>query len=215
MLVLVSEVIVCHGPVRGFWGGTPAGVGVCMKKQPPAESSPGVVYQVRLPVPKRTVDLVGQLIRRRRKQLGTRWRKAAPGTQAIVVPAVLRLADMAGGNSVFGRNRPPLGPGSPRSARRPGPASGPCPEEDRPSGRCGGPAGRHPRAHPPPHRGGQPQELQRETQDPCPALPRTDRREGKPDLDPLRPPRHRRGRRRGRRSRGRPGRRGRPRADAW
>ncbi|WP_327341623.1 transposase family protein [Streptomyces europaeiscabiei] len=75
-----------------------------MKKQPPAEGSPGVVYQVRLPVSKRTVDLVGGLIRRRRKQLGTRWRKAAPGTQAIVVLAVLRhdqrLADMAGGNSV-------------------------------------------------------------------------------------------------------------------
>jgi hypothetical protein len=55
-------------------------------------------------VSKRTVDLVGGLIRRRRKQLGTRWRKAAPGTQAIVVLAVLRhdqrLADMAGGNSV-------------------------------------------------------------------------------------------------------------------
>jgi hypothetical protein len=75
-----------------------------VKKQPPAEGSPGVVYQVRLPVSKRTVDLVGGLIRRRRKQLGTRWRKAAPGTQAIVVLAVLRhdqrLADMAGGNSV-------------------------------------------------------------------------------------------------------------------
>ena len=27
-------------------------------------------------------------------------------------------------------------------------------EEDRRPGRCGGPAGRHPRAHPPPHRGG-------------------------------------------------------------
>ncbi|MFJ7073431.1 transposase family protein [Streptomyces sp. NPDC098781] len=53
---------------------------------------------------KRTVDLVAGLIRRRRKQLGTRWRKAAPGTQAIVVLAVLRhdqrLADMAGGNDV-------------------------------------------------------------------------------------------------------------------
>ncbi|SEO74290.1 transposase family protein [Actinacidiphila rubida] len=75
-----------------------------MKKQPPAGGSPGVVYQVRLPVSKRTVDLVAGLIRRRRKQLGTRWRKAAPGTQAIVVLAVLRhdqrLADMAGGNAV-------------------------------------------------------------------------------------------------------------------
>lgn len=75
-----------------------------MKKQPPAEGSPGVVYQVRLPVSKRTIDLVAGLIRRRRKQLGTRWRKAAPGTQAIVVLAVLRhdqrLTDMANGNAV-------------------------------------------------------------------------------------------------------------------
>ncbi|MFF8033569.1 hypothetical protein [Streptomyces sp. NPDC016626] len=43
-------------------------------------------------------------VRRRRKQMGTRRRKAAPGTQAIVVPAVLRhgrrLTDRAGGNSV-------------------------------------------------------------------------------------------------------------------
>jgi hypothetical protein len=51
-------------------------------------------------VSKRTIDLVGGLIRRRGKQLGTRWRKAAPGTQAIVVLAVLRhdqrLADIGG-----------------------------------------------------------------------------------------------------------------------
>ncbi|MFF8101302.1 hypothetical protein ACF07S_16340 [Streptomyces sp. NPDC016640] len=43
-------------------------------------------------------------VRRRRKQMGTRRRKAAPGTQASVVPAVLRhgrrLTDRAGGNSV-------------------------------------------------------------------------------------------------------------------
>jgi hypothetical protein len=53
---------------------------------------------------KRTVELVAGLIRGRRKQLGTRWRKVTPGTQAIVVLAVLRhdqrLADMAGGNDV-------------------------------------------------------------------------------------------------------------------
>ncbi|MDG9703324.1 transposase family protein [Streptomyces sp. DH37] len=53
---------------------------------------------------KRTIELVASLIRGRRKQLGTRWRKVAPGTQAIVVLAVLRhdqrLVDMAGGNAV-------------------------------------------------------------------------------------------------------------------
>ncbi|MEU4089816.1 transposase family protein [Streptomyces aureus] len=53
---------------------------------------------------KRTLELVADLIRGRRKQLGTRWRKVTPGTQAIVVLAVLRhdqrLLDMAGGNDV-------------------------------------------------------------------------------------------------------------------
>ncbi|MEU3282862.1 transposase family protein [Streptomyces antibioticus] len=53
---------------------------------------------------KRTIELVAGLIRGRRKQLGTRWRKVTPGTQAIVVLAVLRhdqrLVDMAGGNDV-------------------------------------------------------------------------------------------------------------------
>jgi hypothetical protein len=41
---------------------------------------------------------------RRRRELGTRWRKLDPGSQAVVVLAVLRhdqrLADMAGGNAV-------------------------------------------------------------------------------------------------------------------
>ncbi|MDQ0757672.1 hypothetical protein [Streptomyces canus] len=76
-----------------------------MKKQPPAKGSPSVVYQARLPVSKRTVDLVDGLIRRRRKQLGPRWRKAAPGTQAIVVPAVLRHDQRLGhrGRVVGGR----------------------------------------------------------------------------------------------------------------
>jgi hypothetical protein len=55
-------------------------------------------------VSKRTIELVAGLIRGRRKQLGTRWRKVTPGTQAIVVLALLRhdqrLLDMADGNDV-------------------------------------------------------------------------------------------------------------------
>jgi hypothetical protein len=55
-------------------------------------------------VSKRTLDLVGDLIRRERNRLGTRWRKVPTGTQALIVLAVLRhdqrLADMAGGNHV-------------------------------------------------------------------------------------------------------------------
>ena len=75
-----------------------------MKTRRPAEGSEEAVHQVRLPLPKRTIDLVAGLIRKRRKALGSRRRKLAPGAQAAVVPAVLRhdqrLADLAGGNAV-------------------------------------------------------------------------------------------------------------------
>ncbi|WP_327690779.1 hypothetical protein OG870_07365 [Streptomyces sp. NBC_00461] len=58
----------------------------------------------RLPVSKRTLDLVGGLIRQERNRLNTRWRKVSSGTQAVIVLAVLRhdqrLSDMAGGNAV-------------------------------------------------------------------------------------------------------------------
>ncbi|MET8558858.1 hypothetical protein ABZV64_28440 [Streptomyces sp. NPDC004959] len=53
---------------------------------------------------KRTLDLVGDLIRQERNRLNTRWRQASSGIQAVIVLAVLRhdqrLADMAGGNAV-------------------------------------------------------------------------------------------------------------------
>ncbi|MGW3691512.1 transposase family protein [Streptomyces sp. NPDC005125] len=75
-----------------------------MTKTKPAEGPQEAVYQVRLPVSKRTIDLIAGLIRARRKQLGTRWRKAAPGLQAVLVLAHLRhdqrLADLAGGNDI-------------------------------------------------------------------------------------------------------------------
>jgi hypothetical protein len=73
-------------------------------KNQPAEGAQDAVYQVRLPLSKPTIGLVAGLIRGRRKELGTRWRKAGPGTQAILVLAVLRhdqrLLDMAGGNDI-------------------------------------------------------------------------------------------------------------------
>ena len=75
-----------------------------MKTTSPTEGSQHAVYQVQLPVSKRTLDLVGNLIRRERNRLGTRWRKVPAGTQGLIVLAVLRhdqsLADMAGGNQV-------------------------------------------------------------------------------------------------------------------
>ncbi|MEU8888099.1 transposase family protein [Streptomyces sp. NPDC048442] len=53
---------------------------------------------------KRTLDLVGDLIRREGNRLGTRWRKVPAGAQALIVLAVLRhdqrLSDMAAGNQV-------------------------------------------------------------------------------------------------------------------
>jgi DDE superfamily endonuclease len=73
-------------------------------KNQPAEGAQDVVYQVRLPLSKRTIDLVAGLIRRRRNQMRSVWRKAEPGKQAVIVLAVLRhdqrLADMAGGSGV-------------------------------------------------------------------------------------------------------------------
>lgn len=75
-----------------------------MTKNQPAEGAQDVVHQVRLPLSKRTIDLVASLIRRRRNQMRSPWRKAEPGKQAVIVLAVLRhdqrLADMAGGNQV-------------------------------------------------------------------------------------------------------------------
>ncbi|MGW1260231.1 transposase family protein [Streptomyces sp. NPDC002513] len=75
-----------------------------MTKNQPAEGAQDVVYQVRLPLSKRTIDLVAGLIRRRRNRMRSVWRKAEPGKQAVIVLAVLRhdqrLADMAGGNGV-------------------------------------------------------------------------------------------------------------------
>jgi hypothetical protein len=75
-----------------------------VKNNQPAKGPQDAVYQVRLPVSKRTIDLVADLIGTQRKRLGTRWRKVTPGTQAIIVLAVLRhdqrLLDMVGGNDV-------------------------------------------------------------------------------------------------------------------
>ncbi|MFE7519595.1 transposase family protein [Streptomyces halstedii] len=75
-----------------------------MTKYQPAEGPQDVVYQVRLPLSKRTIDLVADLIRQRRNQMRSPWRKAEPGKQAVIVLAVLRhdqrLADMVDGNQV-------------------------------------------------------------------------------------------------------------------
>jgi hypothetical protein len=69
-----------------------------------AEGAEPIVYQVRLPVSGSTQRYVRDLISAHCKKIRSRWRKVTPGTQAIIVLAVLRhdqrLADMAGGNQV-------------------------------------------------------------------------------------------------------------------
>ncbi|MBB5159370.1 transposase family protein [Saccharopolyspora phatthalungensis] len=69
-----------------------------------AEGAAPIIYQVQLPVSTRTLQVVSDLISARRKKIGSRWRKAPPGKQAIIALAVLRhdqrLLDLAGGNGV-------------------------------------------------------------------------------------------------------------------
>lgn len=63
-----------------------------------------LVYQSTLPLSKQTVEMVARLIRDHRTQLGSRWRKASPGRQALLVLVILRhdqrLADLAAGNDI-------------------------------------------------------------------------------------------------------------------
>ncbi|MBB5155610.1 transposase family protein [Saccharopolyspora phatthalungensis] len=74
-----------------------------MTTQKPRGAAP-IMYQVQLPVSTRTLQVVSDLVSARRKKIGSRWRKAPPGKQAIIALAVLRhdqrLLDMAGGNGV-------------------------------------------------------------------------------------------------------------------
>ena len=70
----------------------------------PAEGSPPLIYQVKLPLSTSVVNHVAGLVRARRKAIDSRWRKLNPGRQALLVLAFLRhdqrLADLAGGNGI-------------------------------------------------------------------------------------------------------------------
>ncbi|MBB5152989.1 transposase family protein [Saccharopolyspora phatthalungensis] len=130
----------------------------------PAEGAEPIMYRVRLTLSKTTIDYVASLITAHCKKIGSRWRKATPGKQAIIALAVLRhdqrLLDMAGGNGVSASTisrwvaevidllaaAPPPGPRA--GQRRP-----------RRSGHDA--AGWHPRAHPAAHGSRQPGQLQR------------------------------------------------------
>lgn len=64
------------------------------------ESSDPVTYHVALPVSRKTITFVADLMRSHLKKIGSRWRKLPPGRQALIVLAVLRhdvrAADLAG-----------------------------------------------------------------------------------------------------------------------
>jgi hypothetical protein len=72
--------------------------------QQPAEGFDPISYQVTLPLSRQTLQMVADLIRARRRHVRSRWRKASPAGQALVVLAVLRhdqrLADIGGGQGV-------------------------------------------------------------------------------------------------------------------
>ncbi|WP_318307548.1 transposase family protein [Amycolatopsis solani] len=61
-------------------------------------------YQVTLPLSRSTLQMLAELIRAHRRQLRSRWRKATPAEQALVVLAVLRhdprLAHLGAGMGV-------------------------------------------------------------------------------------------------------------------
>ncbi|WP_190820823.1 transposase family protein [Saccharopolyspora pogona] len=76
-----------------------------MKNQSsPAEGTEPIVHQAQLPVSRATIDYLASLITTHCRKIRSRWRKVTPGTQAIIVLAVLRhdqrLLDIAGGNRV-------------------------------------------------------------------------------------------------------------------
>ena len=50
-------------------------------------------YRAALPLSRRTLTFTATIIRRHRKQIGSRWRKLGPGQQALLVLAYLRKGE--------------------------------------------------------------------------------------------------------------------------
>jgi hypothetical protein len=75
-----------------------------VKTQKNTAEDAGFVYQCRLPLSGRTVNLVRELLAAHLKKICSRWRKLPTGQIALIVLAHLRhdqrLADLAGGNAV-------------------------------------------------------------------------------------------------------------------
>ncbi|MHA6757170.1 transposase family protein [Streptacidiphilus sp. PAMC 29251] len=74
------------------------------KNKERSEGTDSLVYQCRLPLSKSTIEHLADLLIRRLKAIGSRWRSLPPRRIALIVLAVLRhdqrLADMAGGNGI-------------------------------------------------------------------------------------------------------------------
>ncbi|WP_409497455.1 transposase [Amycolatopsis sp. cmx-11-12] len=75
-----------------------------MTQDATVEGSGPIVYQAALPVSSSLLRMITGLLRQYLKDIGSRWRAATPGRQAILALAWLRhdqrLADLAGGNEV-------------------------------------------------------------------------------------------------------------------
>ena len=61
-------------------------------------------YRAALPLSRKTLSFMAQIIRRHRKAIGSRWRRLNPGQQALLVLACLRkgetFPDLAAGFAV-------------------------------------------------------------------------------------------------------------------
>jgi hypothetical protein len=80
------------------------------KSREPARGAVSLAYRCRLPLSKRALTHVADLLRRHLKAILSRWRALPPGKIALIVLAVLRHnprpADMAGGNNSSGTTVP-------------------------------------------------------------------------------------------------------------
>jgi len=71
-------------------------------------------YPAALPLSRQTLTYVAGVIRRHRKQIGSPWRKPAPGQQALLVLAYLRKGETFAELAAHAKLR---GPGEPANAQ--------------------------------------------------------------------------------------------------
>lgn len=75
-----------------------------MTQKPTIEGSDPIIYHAALPLSRSLLNGITRLLRQHLTEIGSRWRKATPGRQAILALAWLRhdqrLTDLAGANDV-------------------------------------------------------------------------------------------------------------------